>query len=100
MYKKKKLCVEDIDFTARPVVITVEGPDGRRAIETVADVEKLTDDFNDALNTVLSQRVELEEKLSKAYSSLTAADRERERQEGYKAGYQAAMLENASWNLD
>jgi predicted nuclease with TOPRIM domain len=81
-----------------PEKLCVEGPDGRRFIDTRKDLEKLIEDFNEELNTVLSQRVDLEEKLAKANGRV--AELERKVEESYQRGYEAAMLENSSWDVD
>ncbi len=80
------------------IVLTVEGPDGKRTIRNLQDLTLLVEDFNEELNTVLSQRVDLEEKLSKSGGRI--AELERKVEESYQRGYDAAMLESSSWDVD
>lgn len=77
----------------------LEGPTGPRTIRSMEDLRRLCEDFNEELNTAITQRENFREQVSNAYSLLTANERELIQKQAYKEGYDAAMLEKSTWDL-
>lgn len=81
-------------------LLWVQGPNGPRMLSSTEDILKLVDDFNEELNTVLTKHIALAEQLNKACQEYVAAACASAESEGYAKGYQAAMEESSSWNID